>query len=183
MVDALEHRIIAERRKARPRMEELSSRIKECYYYGPKVKGWLERCIRCESVGEAGLFDVPPVIEPDSGSVVVDADGKEQIDLISGFSVNNLGICHPEVVEAIKQQAGKLIDYFDLPSPPRVELSQKLIKITPGDFLKKSYVGGIGGFPYAYCYRCFFDKEYPRCRLYCIRYLEKLWILGGQLLS
>ena len=28
--------------------------------------------------------------------------------------------------------------------------------------------------PYAYCYRCAFEKQYPDCDLLCLRYLEKL---------
>ena len=34
-----------------------------------------------------------------SGCVLVDADGVEYLDFLSGIAVNNLGHCHPAVVE------------------------------------------------------------------------------------
>ena len=234
MAKRFEDRIFEERKRLRVTTEELSSRIKVSPY-GPKTKKLLERWIQCESNGEVGfaLYSCPPVMERGSGAIIVDTDGKEYIDLISGFSVNNVGLCNREVVEAIKEQAGKLIQYFDLPTPPRIQLSEKVIEITPGDFPKKViysvtgseimeaamklarwYTGkpfilvpygdyhgrttgaqaltGKGGmwayhypippadtgifyFPYAYCYRCGYDKEYPGCDLYCVKALEDLF--------
>ncbi|MCY3823280.1 MAG: aminotransferase class III-fold pyridoxal phosphate-dependent enzyme, partial [Nitrospinae bacterium] len=43
------------------------------------------------------------------GCRVWDADGKEYLDFVSGLAVCNLGHCHPGVVAAIREQAGKLI--------------------------------------------------------------------------
>ncbi|GAI26543.1 unnamed protein product, partial [marine sediment metagenome] len=34
---------------------------------------------------------------------------------------------------------------------------------------------GIFYFPYAYCYRCSYDKEYPGCDFYCVKALENLF--------
>ena len=34
-----------------------------------------------------------------SGCVLVDADGVEYLDFLSGIAVNNLGHCHPAVVQ------------------------------------------------------------------------------------
>jgi len=42
------------------------------------------------------------------GTRVWDADGKMYYDFLAGLGVNNLGHCHPKVVEAIRQQAGTL---------------------------------------------------------------------------
>ncbi len=36
-----------------------------------------------------------------------DAKGKKYTDLISGFSVANIGHSHPKVIEAVQQQAAK----------------------------------------------------------------------------
>ncbi len=33
--------------------------------------------------------------------------------------------------------------------------------------------GGIMA-PYAYCYRCFYDKKYPECDLYCLKALDRV---------
>jgi len=49
-----------------------------------------------------------------SGSTVWDADGVEYLDFFSGISVNNLGHCHPAVVEAIRQQAATLVHVSNL---------------------------------------------------------------------
>jgi 4-aminobutyrate aminotransferase len=36
------------------------------------------------------------------------------------------------------------------------------------------YIGNIIMAPYAYCYRCFYDKTYPECKLYCVSILEEI---------
>ena len=43
------------------------------------------------------------------GCVVWDADGKRYLDFFAGVAVNNLGHCHPAVVEAVRRQAGELL--------------------------------------------------------------------------
>jgi len=43
------------------------------------------------------------------GSEVWDADGRRYIDLFPGWAVSGLGHCHPAVVRALRDQAGKLI--------------------------------------------------------------------------
>lgn len=48
------------------------------------------------------------------GSHVWDADGKKYLDMVSGIAVNNLGHCHPKVVEAIKKQADLLLHCSNL---------------------------------------------------------------------
>jgi acetylornithine aminotransferase len=40
---------------------------------------------------------------------VWDADGKRYLDFFAGVAVNNLGHCHPAVVEAVRRQAGELL--------------------------------------------------------------------------
>ncbi|WP_287877033.1 aspartate aminotransferase family protein [Aquitalea sp.] len=42
------------------------------------------------------------------GSRVWDQDGREFIDLAGGIAVNSLGHCHPQLVAALTEQAGKL---------------------------------------------------------------------------
>jgi len=48
------------------------------------------------------------------GSYVWDADGKKYLDLVSGIAVNNLGHCHPKVVDAVKKQAELLLHCSNL---------------------------------------------------------------------
>ncbi len=44
-----------------------------------------------------------------SGSWLWDADGNKYLDFFPGWGVNGLGHCHPKVVSAIRDQAGKLL--------------------------------------------------------------------------
>lgn len=64
---------------------------------------------------ELGLHLVPgsslarPVIVSGRACDVVDEDGKHYLDLEAGPGVNSVGHCHPKVVAAIREQAGKLL--------------------------------------------------------------------------
>ncbi|WP_154857283.1 aspartate aminotransferase family protein [Cyclobacterium xiamenense] len=65
------------------------------------------------------------------GSRVWDADGKEYIDMLAGIAVNNLGHCHPKVVQAIQEQAAELIHISNFfVSPPQVALSKLLVDLS-----------------------------------------------------
>ncbi|MBE7415794.1 MAG: aspartate aminotransferase family protein [Deltaproteobacteria bacterium] len=56
----------------------------------------------------------PVAIVRGEGTRVWDADGKEYLDFVSGLAVCNLGHCHPKIVAAIREQAGKLIHVSNL---------------------------------------------------------------------
>ncbi len=49
-----------------------------------------------------------------SGARVWDAEGREYLDFVSGIAVCGLGHCHPRVVAAIREQAGKLMHCSNL---------------------------------------------------------------------
>src|SRR5208337_2304904 len=51
----------------------------------------------------------PIVFVRGEGSYLWDADGRRYIDLFPGWGVSALGHCHPRVVAAIREQAGKLL--------------------------------------------------------------------------
>lgn len=51
----------------------------------------------------------PIAIKSARGAIVTDVGGKEYIDCVAGIAVNNVGHCHPSVVNAIKRQAEQLI--------------------------------------------------------------------------
>jgi acetylornithine aminotransferase len=51
----------------------------------------------------------PLAIARGRGCELWDADGKRYLDFFAGVAVNNLGHCHPAVVEAIRRQAGELL--------------------------------------------------------------------------
>lgn len=69
---------------------------------------------------------LPVVIVRGAGSEVWDADGRRYIDLFPGWAVSGLGHCHPEVVAAIREQAGRLIhvanNFYNEPQGQLAEL-------------------------------------------------------------
>lgn len=68
------------------------------------------------------------------GSRVWDADGKEYIDLSGGIAVTSVGHCHPDVVKALTDQAGKLWHVSNLhTNEPALELAKRLVEATFAD--------------------------------------------------
>lgn len=49
----------------------------------------------------------PIVINEGAGAMIEDIDGNRYLDWIGGVGVLNIGHCHPEVVAAVKEQAGR----------------------------------------------------------------------------
>jgi len=71
----------------------------------------------------------PVVLVRGQGCRVWDVEGKEYLDFVAGIGVCNLGHCHPKVVEAIREQAGKLLHVSNLYHiGPQIELAQLLVK-------------------------------------------------------
>jgi len=71
----------------------------------------------------------PMVIERGEGARVWDTNGNEYLDFIAGIAVNNLGHCHPVVTEAIREQAGKLVQTSNLfYTTPQLELAEALVE-------------------------------------------------------
>lgn len=48
------------------------------------------------------------------GASLWDAEGRRYVDCMAGISMNNVGHCHPAVVAAIAEQAGRLINVSNL---------------------------------------------------------------------
>ena len=74
-----------------------------------------------------------PLVELVSGhgAVVVDADGKEYLDLLGGIAVNALGHSHPAVVKAVSDQVATLGHVSNFFTHPNVlELAEKLVHLT-----------------------------------------------------
>lgn len=70
-----------------------------------------------------------------SGCYLRDVSGKKYLDLISGISVSNTGHCHPDVVKAVNEQAGKymhLMVYGEFIQSPQVQLANELVAHTHG---------------------------------------------------
>ena len=178
------------------------------------------------------MVPYPIVGECAEGALVSDPDGNVYLDFSSAVAVMNVGYNHPDVKKAILDQAEKLVHFAgnDYYNARQVELAEKLVSITPGDFQKQvffsnsgaesvecafklarrhtkkpcmlSFLGAFHGrtfgalslsacqalhekhfsplvpqvfhVPYAYCYRCAYDLEYPSCDLWCAKYLDEV---------
>ncbi|GGY18927.1 aspartate aminotransferase family protein [Paludibacterium paludis] len=65
------------------------------------------------------------------GSRVWDQDGREFIDFAGGIAVNGLGHCHPELVAALTEQAGKLWHVSNVfTNEPVLRLAERLTGLT-----------------------------------------------------
>ena len=88
-----------------------------------------------------GISNLAPIfVETAKGAVVRDLDGNEYLDFYGGIGVINAGHCPESVVDAIKEQAEKLLHTCFMVGmyEPYVELAEKLCQITPGDHAKKA---------------------------------------------
>ena len=79
---------------------------------------------------------LPIVLAKGRGAKVWDTDGKEYLDFFPGWAVSAMGHCHPLVVKAIKEQAGKMLhvsnNYYNM-------LQGKLAK----EIIKNSFDGKV----------------------------------------
>jgi 4-aminobutyrate aminotransferase len=74
------------------------------------------------------------VVEQAEGVYVYDQDGTAYLDFTSGIGVTNTGHCHPQVVRAIREQAGNVLHaqaniYYH---PPLLKLAEELRTVMPG---------------------------------------------------
>ncbi|MFR3785809.1 MAG: aspartate aminotransferase family protein [Agathobaculum desmolans] len=73
----------------------------------------------------------PIALDHGAGATVWDVEGKKYIDLASGIGVNCLGYDHPQLIEAIGQQAHKLMHVSNLfTTEPMVQAAKKLVEKT-----------------------------------------------------
>lgn len=138
--------LIQQRQRLRITPEKIARRI-EGAPFGDKGKEWAQRWLSVESYGQVGLalFNLPPVVERAENDILIDVDGKEYVDLLAGFSVSALGECNPEVAAVIKDQADKLVHYFDFPHPERIKLAERLVEISPIKGEKARVAFGVTG--------------------------------------
>ncbi|MBL7200892.1 MAG: acetyl ornithine aminotransferase family protein [Anaerolineae bacterium] len=195
---------------------------------GPKCKAWIER--DRQNLTPSTTRPYPFVMDHGRGAEVWDLDGKRFLDFCAGIAVCATGHSHPQVVQAIQDQAARFIHMSgtDFYYPLQIQLAEKLNALAPIEeetrvfyansgtesveaaFKMARYHSGrpralafIGAFhgrtmgslsltaskvvqrnrfaplvpgvthvPYAYCYRCPFHLDYPRCDVYCVQYIE-----------
>jgi 4-aminobutyrate aminotransferase/(S)-3-amino-2-methylpropionate transaminase len=192
---------------------------------GPRSRELLRR--RQDAVPRGPVNMAPIFIKSARGAIVEDVDGNTYLDFAGGLGCLNAGSCAREMVAAVQQQSEEYLHacFHVTPYEPYVALAERLNRLTPGDFPKKTffansgaeavenavkiarsftgrpallafedafhgrtllamsltskirpYKRGFGPFvpetyrlPYAYCYRCAYNLNYPGCQLHCAR--------------
>ena len=72
--------------------------------------------------------------ERGKGAYLFDTDGRRYLDFATGIAVNALGHCHPHLVEAVREQAGKLWHTSNMYHiPGQQKLAQRLVDATFAD--------------------------------------------------
>jgi 4-aminobutyrate aminotransferase/(S)-3-amino-2-methylpropionate transaminase len=82
----------------------------------------------------------PLFVQKAEGALLYDVDGHVFLDFAGAIGTMNAGHCPPEVVEAVRKQAGQLIHtcFHVAMYEPYITLAEKLAQITPGHYPKKT---------------------------------------------
>ncbi|MEX1096204.1 MAG: acetyl ornithine aminotransferase family protein [Planctomycetales bacterium] len=123
---------------------------------GPLGRALIEADERFTSPSYTRVY--PLAVKRGEGAVIEDLDGNLFLDFTAGIAVCATGHCHPRVVAAIREQAGKLLHMSgtDFYYEPQAELARKLAEIFPvappcppanggEDGLSPPSTGGPGG--------------------------------------
>ena len=111
---------------------------------GPKGRALLDRDEKYTSPSYTRVY--PLVCARGSGAVIEDVDGNLFLDFTAGIAVTAAGHCHPQVVAAIQDQAGKLIHMSgtDFYYQPQIDLAERLAKLAPGSKPKRVFFTNSG---------------------------------------
>ncbi|MFZ2624691.1 MAG: aspartate aminotransferase family protein [Propionibacterium sp.] len=98
---------------------------------GPRAAAVIAR--RAAATATAVRCGYPVVIERGEGAMVEDVDGNRFLDWVGGVGVLNIGYSHPEVVEAVKEQAGRFFHAMAniVTNEGYVALAEQLAKRAP----------------------------------------------------
>jgi 4-aminobutyrate aminotransferase len=110
---------------------------------GPKARAHLEFDRQWSSPSVPRAYPVVPV--RGEGCTIEDIDGNLFLDFNSGIAVTSTGHCHPAVVEAIRDQAGKMLHYSaDFYLPKYAEMCAELARIAPMKEKCRVFLGNSG---------------------------------------
>ncbi len=89
---------------------------------------------------------MPVFVKSAKGTLIQDIDGNTFIDFYGGVGATNSGHGNQLIVNAIKKQAERFVHtcFFETPYESYIEVCEKLNKITPGKFKKKSALFNSG---------------------------------------
>jgi 4-aminobutyrate aminotransferase len=111
---------------------------------GPKAQAWVARDE--QSLSQSATRIYPLVVAEAHGAVVEDVDGNLYLDFTSGIAVVATGHSHPEVVEAIRAQAGRFLHMSgtDFYYPAQIKLAEAMDRIAPGRGRKRTFFSNSG---------------------------------------
>ncbi|MEK6229335.1 MAG: acetylornithine/succinylornithine family transaminase [Actinomycetota bacterium] len=94
----------------------------------------LEQLQALEAQGTMGTYARNPVeFVRGEGTRLWDAEGSEYLDFLAGISVVQIGHCHPALVEAVTDQAARLMHVGNLYyTEPAIRLAARLSELTLG---------------------------------------------------
>lgn len=113
---------------------------------GPRSAGLAAELRRYESPNVTYLAaDFPVFWESARGANVRDVDGNVYVDLTAAFAVAGAGHAHPRIVEAVREQAGRLLHGMGDVHPPavKVEALRALADVAPAG-LTRSILASSG---------------------------------------
>jgi len=99
-----------------------------------KMSGISNRQVFLQHVAQTSPAPIGIEMVKAAGIHLWDVDGKKYVDLISGFSVCNIGHSHPDVVKAVQEQAAAymhLIVYGEFIESPQVQYATLLTDHLP----------------------------------------------------
>jgi 4-aminobutyrate aminotransferase len=111
---------------------------------GPRAKAVIDRDKAVVSPSYTRGY--PLVIARGEGSAVEDVDGNIFLDCAAGIAVNSTGHAHPDVVQAITEQAQKFLHMSgtDFYYEPQVRLAEEMASITPIAGGVRTFFGNSG---------------------------------------
>jgi len=111
---------------------------------GPKARAIIERDRKYTSPSYTRAY--PFVMARGEGAVVEDVDGNRFLDCAAGIAVSTTGYAHPEVVQAIVEQAGRFLHMSatDFYYETEVRLAEEMASIAPFEGEARSFFGNSG---------------------------------------
>ena len=94
-------------------------------------------------LGQTSPYPLGLEVTRAEGCYIYDLSGKKYFDLISGFSVSNLGHSHPLIIQAVREQAGLYMHtmvYGELIQSPQVMYARELVDNLPESFNRVFFV-------------------------------------------
>lgn len=115
---------------------------------GPRSAELLARQEERESNARTYPRRLPIALAEGRGSYVRDLDGNTFIDFLTGAGVLSLGHNHPEIVQAVTDQLGRVVHGLDIPTPAKDAFTRAQLAMLPEDLrdrVRIHFCGPTGG--------------------------------------